>query len=552
MGQALGIARRFGRPTAVVAALVAGAAIAVAGCGSSATSTGSTAGAVADFVPAGSPLYLEVSTDTNSAQWRQVQALGAKFPGWGDLTASVTKALKAKGVDYNTQIKPYVGERAAIAVTHAPTLSAGTASAVVNGDAKSATGAARAAASGTGVLAVAELAPGKDQAVQAELAKAATGAPGDHAGVPVYTLGDNQFAAVDDGAVILSGSRDDLFAAIDAHAAGGDKTLAGTPRFTDALAQLPADVFAQGYIDIGALAGSATASGSPLKNLPSLGALKDAAAAVSLSAEPRGVRLKGVLTGAGDLAGNAQAFTPTLTNQVPGDAIAYLGFDNLASLVSNAIGQVGNSSPELKKQIDAVTAQIEPMLGVSLDDLKALTSMEHAIVVTKGAPVPTVALLLQVADGPRAQQTLDALRAHVPDVVKTISPTTTLPAWSQIPLANGVTGWQLPLSPQAGVVYGVDGKLAIIGTLPDGVKQIQEPLSPLSKNPDFVAATTGMPDQVTGLVWLNVEEGVNLLAADGSFKGHQKLLDNLRPLKSVVAWGTGGSTPTFEAFATIQ
>ena len=169
--------------------------------------------------------------------------------------------------------------------------------------------------------------------------------------------------------------------------------------------------------------------------------------------------------------------------------------------------------------------------------------MEHAIVVTKGAPVPTVALLLQVADGARAQQTLDALRAHVPDVVKTISPSTTLPAWSQIPLANGVTGWQLPLSPQAGVVYGVDGKLAIIGTLPDGVKQIQEPLSPLSKNPDFVAATTGMPDQVTGLAWLNVEEGVNLLDATGSFKGNQKLLDNLRPLKSVVAWGTGRQHP---------
>src|SRR4029079_14361104 len=108
----------------------------------------------------------------------------------------------------------------------------------------------------------------------------------------------------------------------------------------------------QGYIDVGALAASATtAAGSCAKDLPSLGALKDAAAAVSLTAEPRGVRLKGVLTGAGDLAGAAQAFTPTLTNQVPGDAIAYVGFDNLASLVSNAIGQAESASPDLKKQI---------------------------------------------------------------------------------------------------------------------------------------------------------------------------------------------------------
>jgi Protein of unknown function (DUF3352) len=542
MRKALGIARGLGRPGALAAALVAGAAIAVAGCGSGATSAGSSAGAVAGFVPAGSPLYLEASTDTNSAQWRQVVALGKKFPGWRELTTSVNKSLKDEGVDYDTDIKPYVGERAAVAVTRAPRLSA---SAGTNGS-------ARAAAEATGVLAVAELAPGKDAAVGDELAKAAKGAPGDHAGVKVYTLDDDKVAAVDDGAALLASTREDLFAAIDAHAAGGDKTLAGTARFTDALKQLPADVFAQGYIDVGAITSSAAGAGSAL-NLPTgVAPLKDAAVAVSLTAEARGVRLKGVVTGAGDAASDAQEFTPTLTNQVPGDAVAYLGFNDLASLVGNAVDQVGQASPEIKKQIVALTGQIEPMLGVSLDDLSALTSLEGAVAVTKGAPVPTVALLLQQADGARAQKTLDTLRSKVPSVVKSLSPNTKLPDWSPVPLANGVSGWQLPLSPQAGVVYGVDGNLAIIGTLPDGVRQIQQPLSPLSKNQEFVAATSGMPDKVTGLAWVNVEEAVNLLDANGAFKRNQKLLDNLRPLKSVVAWGTGGGTPTFEAFATIE
>ena len=555
MGQALEIARRARRP-AVLGAVVAGAAIAVAGCGSSGSSAGSSPARVAEYVPAGAPLYLEVSSDTNSAQWRQLKTLGAKFPGWEALTAGIAKRLQARGIDYATDIAPYVGERAAIAVLRAPQLtppSARSAGASLSSETAKAGAAARAAARASGFLAVAELAEGKDQAVQAELAKAAGGAPGDHAGVPVYTLGSDRFAAVDDGAVLLASRRDDLFAAIDAHAAGGDQTLAGSSRFTAAIGQLPADVFAQGYVDLGSIASGATAAGSPLKALPSgAAALKDAAVAVSLTAEQNGLRVKGVVTGAGDLAGSAQEFTPTLTSHVPGDAIAYLGFDNLAALVSNAIGQVGTSSPELQKQIEALTGQIEPMLGVSLDDLTALTSLEHALVVTKGAPVPTVALLLQVADGKRAQTTLDTLREHVPSVVKSLSPSTTLPAWNQIPLANNVTGWQLPLSTQAGVVYGVDGNLAIIGTLPDGVKQIQEPLSPLSRNPDFVAATGGMPDQVTGLAWVNVEEAVNLLDATGAFKGKQQLLANLRPLKSVVAWGTGGGTPTFEAFVTIQ
>ena len=551
MRQALGIVRRLRWPA--LAAVVAGAAIAVAGCGSGSSATGSSAGRPAEFVPAGSPAYLEVSADMNSAQWRQVRALGSTFPGWDELTGEITKGLKDKGIDYRTDIAPYVGQRAAVAVTRAPGLDAQAAGGVLKGDAASAQGAARAAARDTGVVAVVDLAEGKDQAVQNELAKAANGMPGTHGGVSVYALDKDAFAAVDDGAAVVGSTRADLFAALDAHAAGGDKTLAGTDRFANALGQLPQDVFAQGYLDLGALTRSLQSASSGLGNLPNgAKALQDAAVAVSLTAESDGVRLKGVVTGAEDLTGQATEFTPTLTKQVPGDAIAYAGFDNLAGTIGNVIEQVGESSPDLQKQIEALTGQIEPMLGVSVDDLSALASGEQALVVTKGAPVPTVALVSQVPDGARAKQTLDTLRQRVPALVKQMSPDTKIPAWNQVGLANGVTGWQLPLSPKAGVVYGVDGNLAIVGTLPDGVRQIQQPLSPLSQDPDFVAATRGMPDQVTGVLWVNVEEAVNLADAAGAFKGQPKVLANLRPLKNIVAWSTGGSTPTFEAFATIE
>ena len=39
---------------------------------------------------------------------------------------------------------------------------------------------------------------------------------------------------------------------LDAHQAGGDKTLAGTSKFSDAIGKLPADVFGQAYVDVGA------------------------------------------------------------------------------------------------------------------------------------------------------------------------------------------------------------------------------------------------------------------------------------------------------------
>src|SRR5262245_61631610 len=178
MRQALGIVRRLRWPA--LAAVVAGAAIAVAGCGSGSSATGSTAGRPAGFVPAGAPLYLEASADMNSAQWRQVRTLGQKFPGWGELTARITKSLKDDGLDYTTDIAPYVGSRAAFAVTRVPSISGRAAGGILSGRAASAQGAARAAAEQGGFLAVVDLADGADQAVQGKLAKAANGAPGTH------------------------------------------------------------------------------------------------------------------------------------------------------------------------------------------------------------------------------------------------------------------------------------------------------------------------------------------------------------------------------------
>jgi hypothetical protein len=61
-----------------------------------------------------------------------------------------------------------------------------------------------------------------------------------------------------------------------------------------------------------------------------------------------------------------------------------------------------------------------------------------------------------------------------------------------------------------------------------------------------------MPDQVTSVLWVDVQRAVNLLDAQGAFAGKQKLLDNLRPLKSLAAWSTGGDQPTFEAFLAIR
>ena len=156
-------------------------------------------------------------------------------------------------------------------------------------------------------------------------------------------------------------------------------------------------------------------------------------------------------------------------------------------------------------------------------------------------------------DGAEAQATLDKLRAGIPALVKTFSPDAQIPDWSRVPLAGGVQGWRLPLSPEAGVVYGVDGDLAIIGTSVNAVTSVQRPVAPLSGSAAFQEGTAGMPEQVTSVLWVNLQDGIDALRNAGAFAdASPEVIANLRPLKSLAAWTTAGDMPTFEVYLRIR
>ena len=142
-----------------------------------------------------------------------------------------------------------------------------------------------------------DIAAGKDAAVTALVAKKSS-PQGEHDGVTYYKATDGgTLTAVTDGALVITDSQPALFAALDAHQAGGDKTLAGTSKFTDALGKLPDDVFAQGYVDVGSFLRQAIAQSPQLGQLGQLEGYQNAVVAASVAAEPDGVRVKGVVDG---------------------------------------------------------------------------------------------------------------------------------------------------------------------------------------------------------------------------------------------------------------
>ena len=531
------------RTVAILTAGVAASAIAVAGCGGG-SETGSSAGDVASYVPSSSPLYLEVTTDFDGAQWQQVQALATEFPGYPQLERMIQKDLETGNVDFDTDVKPLLGERAAIAGLALPPA----------GDLTKGLTVPTAAEAGDDMrfVAVVDVADGKSQQVKDLLVREGAVSGGEHDGAEYFTSKDaDGVVAVDDEALVFSDTKEQVFAALDAHQAGGDQTLAGTDKFTGALAKLPSDVFGQAYLDLGAFVQEAGKAAGPQADQLGLADLRNAVMAASIAAEPDGARLKGVIMGAPNDV--ATEFSPTLTETVPADALAYVGFSNLSGALTQVFQQVqGSLGDEEKRQLEGLSDQLPQLLGVSLDDLSALAEKEHALVVTPGA-TPGAALALQVDDGAKAQATLDKLRVGIPALVKTFQPDATIPKWQPVPLAGGVQGWRLPLSPKAGVVYGVDGDLAIVGTSVRAVTSVQRPVASLSESAAFQEGTAGMPDQVTSVFWLNLQEGLGTLRKAGALKdATPATLANLRPLKSLAAWTTAGDVPGFEVFVRIH
>ena len=530
------------RPWAPLAAGMAAISLIATGCGGGeAERTGASAASVAGFVPAGAPMYMEVSTDLDGAQWTQLDTLGKVFPAYPELRKQLDDELMSGNVNFETEVKPLLGDRAAIAAISLPAANTVTSSTTPS--------AAADAAGEAQVVGVLDLADGKDAAAEQLLAKEADGTPTTLGSAKVYRDGDT-VAAVVDGAIVFADSEANLKTALDAHAAGGDKTLAGADRFTEAIAKLPSDTFAQFYVDSGALVKQQVADSGQADALNPLADLADARVAASLVAEPDGVRLKGVVLGQPESPDTE--FTPKLDDKVPADAIGYVGFANLQSQVATVLKQLAaGGQGDITQQLQAGSAQLPALLGVSIDDLRALTAKEHAVVVTKGAPLPGAVLALEVEDGARSQKTLDTLREKVPVLLSQFAPGTSLPAWKQVPLEGGVQGWDLPVSPTGGVTYGVDGNLALLGTSPGAVRAVQRPVQPLSQLAEFTEATADMPDKVTGVVWVNAGEALRLAEASGAYRDNPEALANARKVKSVVGWSTGGDEPTFEVFLRI-
>src|SRR4051794_5662920 len=106
--------RLMARPAPIVAALAA--ALALAGCGGSSSGSGNALEVELSFVPKDAPLVGTLATDPDGGQWKQLDELAGKFPFTGQLKTRFKQAInQSSGLDFDTDIKPILGNDAVIA-----------------------------------------------------------------------------------------------------------------------------------------------------------------------------------------------------------------------------------------------------------------------------------------------------------------------------------------------------------------------------------------------------------------------------------------------------
>lgn len=356
----------------------------------------------AAVVPADTPLYLNVYLQPSAGQRMNLEALVARLPGFADTATFdekvdqvVQNLFSAAEVDYLTEIKPWLGNQIAIAATP---------------------GSADPAEVDFLLVADVKDRPAAEAALEERAAASGSEATSEtYEGVELITADEGAYAFVGE-MLVFSGAAEELRAAVDVER-GAVPSLADEPRFRDAMAALPTDHLASGYVDFTALAAAAEAPTHPSGF--SVGSFV-------LVAEQDALRIAGQAPFDAEAADEAtrealaaQGAEPTLADWMPADAqVSAILFGVQAGI--EAAEQAAGETPDgqsFAETLNGIRGLAALGFGIDLDaDLLSLLDGEVGVALTgisADGSLPQGQLVVRPTDPDAAQRSLDRIREQL-------------------------------------------------------------------------------------------------------------------------------------------
>jgi hypothetical protein len=481
-------------------------ALLAAGCGGAGAP-----GGAAEVAPADAAFYLVADTDFEGDQWDAVQELASRFPGGEDLIGRIVQEIESASdepLDFEQDVDPALGPQMAVVVL-APE---------PNSD-----------DDGTVVVLTQ---PDDEEAMQRLIEK------GDE---PAVSRAVEDWHAISEDEAAL----DRFEAALE----GG--RLADSERFADAMDGLDEDVLVSVYGDLQTVQDAADiGAGSPADPFEAFFPGDEAPVfGGTVRAEGDGARLDGQLVYAGDVEDtpfSVEPYNAELPEQVPGDVLAYLSFNELERAISAYRDAIAETDPDFERGL----GMAEGFLGVSLEeDIAPLFTGEGAVYVRRGALIPEVTLVTEVEDEEQAVGTLDDVVAGLGTFVGVGEP--------ERREVDGVEVREVPISPPFSLSYAAFDGLLVVTTSADGIADLRADEDRLSDDEAFQDALdrAGVPGETSGFAYVDLEEALPLLFgfAEVGLGETSEAQQYTEPLTSLVAWGEqDGSTQSFSVFVGIE
>ncbi len=507
------------RAGAGLLALIAAVVLAVVVLGGGSDGDGPAADRAATLAPADALAWVHLSTDGDRDAVARALALAGRA-GLDSTLSGLAGGLLGSGggqpVDFRRDVRPWLGDEAALALTRGGRGTAGS---------------------------LLLLAVGDEQGARQFLSRTAGPARrGSYRGQAISTYGNGTVAAFADG-FLLVGQQATIRGALD-RAAGsrGARALADDPAYRRATAGQPADRALDAYATVAGVRLLLAPRSGPLGLL---GALLDQpslrAVALSLSADPRKatVRVRSDL----DPRGRAKpaTFTPTLTSTVPLDAIGYLGFPGLAKaapllLSLGGVGAAGGTASDTARLIEQAGRALRAQGVDFARDLLPLLGGEVAVAVVPVDRAPALVLLAKVRDG---DATTGALRRLEPALAQLFAPAGgSAPSFADTRVGR-IAARRLDAGGGAEVDYAVaDGVLAVsMGTAP--LAAVLQPKGSIAENPEYKAVIPDSQSELTSIVFFDFSQLLSFFEPLG-LTSDSGLGADLQRIRAVGLTSTGG------------
>lgn len=197
-------------------------------------------------------------------------------------------------------------------------------------------------------------------------------------------------------------------------------------------------------------------------------------------------------------------FDPDLADEAGTRAIGYVGVGELGLGLAKALAAAGPGGQGLAGSLRALAQGLQQDAGVDpFRDLLPALGGQAALVAEPTDAVPYASLIVDGVDEKEANDALARLQRPLLRAIGTGGPQ--VPAFRSEEV-DGVTVHSVQVSASVHLSYAIFDRKLVISTQPAGIEQVRGGGDDLAGTSQYRDATNGLPDSVSALVFVNLEE----------------------------------------------